>query len=133
MSARHINQNKDYENLLAEQAKSNFKETDLGVRTGKKMFTDPLDRYRNRKKAEKSGRGMSVRSGDLLRTNQSEGVVVGGISEKGSQTDIYETPSTEDAVPGPSQSPGPSSKLEPKAVISKAFKKNKRESSIVMM
>lgn len=42
VSASHLSQNKDYEKLLAEKAKSNLTDLELGIRTGKYTSPSPL-------------------------------------------------------------------------------------------
>ena len=122
VSARHVTQSKDYENLLAEKEKSGFTDVEV-IRTGKKMFEDPGERYRIRERAKKWNRltaaGNPVASSSTRsRVNgvaplfkaplsaslvtKSEGVVG---NEKGSQTDFHETPTMEITPAGAGGSP----------------------------
>ena len=131
VSARHITRNKDYENLLAEKAKSGFTDAEVGIRTGKTMFMDQAEKHRVRKKMENtelaSGSSGLQANGDAPVIKASLGAalmtleeVVEDENEKDSQTKFQELPSINvtpanpskptwnrdvEVVPGPSHSP----------------------------
>ena len=119
VTAHHINQNKDYEKLLAEQAKSHFKETEIGVRTGNKMFSDSVERYRDRKRSNRSASIVSIsatsRTGSGDEEERTQDVVKDGtVSEF---TECVPGPSTENTSPSPILTP----------VLTKSYKKTNRE------
>ena len=105
VSARHITRNKDYENLLAEKAKSGFTDAEVGIRTGKMMFMDQAEKHRARKKMENtelaSGSSGLQAKGDAPVIKASLGAalmtqleeVVEDENEKDSQTKFQELPS----------------------------------------
>ena len=109
VSARHIGQNKDYENLQSEKAKSVFTEAALGVRTGKEMFAE-FTSSRQAKEGAKvtmtvaatstgpATEGVSeaatapVEQTTMVKSEDEEEEVER--EEKGSQTDFHEIPTT---------------------------------------
>ena len=112
VSARHIGQNKEYENLQTEKAKSVFTDAAVGVRTGKEMFAESTSSHRGR---EYTATAASTRPGaegvreaataliqhsDTLKSEEET-----KRNEKGSQTDFHETPSTRAPPDGAAGSP----------------------------
>ena len=113
VSARHVSKNEEYEKLVTERAKSNFKDAKIGVRTGKEMFQE-----QDRKMKENSGSGTSDTAATATHSSSHDDSVhlpqvtpeivseFGTVepNEKGSQTD-FSVPPPPEPVPGPSQSP----------------------------
>ena len=106
VSARHIGQSKDYENLQSERVKSVFTEAALGVRTGREMFADSTSSRQVREGAEVivtvaaactrlGTEGVSeaatalVEQSSMVKSEEEKEVER---EEKGSQTDFHEIP-----------------------------------------
>ena len=123
VAARHIEQNKEYEQLLAEQSRSSFTEEDLGIRTGGISFSEPSDKKRER------------RSESIV--SSVGGASVGGVSdneEAGGGANVERTRGgsvlVPYCIPGPSGIGHGNETPEPESTVGKSFKKGKRESLI---
>ena len=131
MAARHIQKNKDYEQLLAEQARSSFSQGDLGIRTGCAMFTDSVERYRDKKRARRSESIVSsVGRASLGGVSDNDEAGGGASEEKGGGASVpvpYCVPGPSGIGHGNETQPSPSSMMELKSGTSKSFKKRKRE------
>ena len=129
VAARHIQKNKDYEQLLAEQARSSFSQGDLGIRTGCAMFTDTVERYRDKKRVRRSESIVSSVGGASVGGVSDNEAAGEGVREEKGDGALVPVPY---CVPGPSgighgdeTQPSPSSMM--KSYTSKSFKKKKRE------